>query len=225
MEQEGLFPDNSPASGHPYWISPKPDLRLLKENAKALDFLICWEVPMSFSWTWVWLPVTYIRAEPTSRVSCGQDPHFRLFRWRFQRVVLGQHFVHGCQKQAFWEERVLVAISLTGPSIHIVSLGCSARQDPSQCWLTPGPVQSIRLTSRRPCQRYDGQAFWEESYFRLQLAIHQASGICPMLPISKGYVMSSLEFHFPSHSSLHSSSTFLSPIFFQEVSLHSNLIS
>lgn len=152
---------------------------------------------MSFSWTWVWLPVTYIRAEPTSRVSRGQDPHFRLFRWRFQGVVLGRHFVHGCQKQAFWEERVLVAISLTGPSIHMVSLGCSAGQDPGQCWLIPGPGQSVRLTSRRACQRYDGQAFWEESYFRLQLAIHQASGICPMLPVSKGYVMSSLAFHFP----------------------------
>lgn len=94
-------------------------------------------------------------------------------------------------------ECVPVFISLIVLSIYIVTLWGHICQHPSQCWLTQGLCKLLASLSRDFCQTYDRQLFWEESYFRKQLAIHQASGICLILSVGWKYAISGLWLCFP----------------------------
>lgn len=94
-------------------------------------------------------------------------------------------------------ERVLVFISLTVLSTHIVHLWSHTYQHPSQCWLTQGLWKLLASLPWDFCQTDDRQLFWEESYFRWQLAIDQASEICLIVSVGRGQAISVLWLCFP----------------------------
>lgn len=147
------------------------------------------------------------------KMSQEQDRHFGLFRWGFQGIVLGRHFVHRCLKQAFcnvssWSLAYQVrALTPSVSATMLVSTPISADSPEGLCKAS----QSLLWWF---CQRNDRQPFWEERSFRLRLAIHQAWGICLILPVIGdliGHLFTS-GCTFPCYTSCHSSSTFLSPI-------------
>lgn len=199
-------------SPHPIGYSPNPEHWLLKENPKDV-VLLCFALANLLGISRVlFLAVPAAACDPThgGRIHPSGVPRpftSGFLQVRVQGLVLG-HFVHGCRQQAFyWADH-----QSNRPGLHLVSLCSHACQHSSQCWLTQGLSKPLASLLGGSCQTGDRQLFREESCCLWQLIIHQVSGICLILSVGRGYAIAALWLHFPTHTTSHSWSTFLSPV-------------